>query len=50
MLTTKAEVKAEQGKIRKLQAYAPTYISDKSHFENDGNKKLFNILANVKIF
>ena len=34
-LSTKVELKAEQDKIVKLQAFASSYFSGKSHFEDD---------------
>ena len=34
-LASKAELKAEQDKITKLQAFDPTYFYGKSHFEDD---------------
>ena len=37
-LVTKAELKAEQDKIVKFQAFDSSYFSDKGHFQNDGNQ------------
>ena len=38
-LATKAEPKAEQDKIIKLQAFDSNYFRGKNHFEDDGNQK-----------
>ena len=35
-LTTKSELKADQDKIVKLQAFDSSYFRGKSHFEDDG--------------
>ena len=37
-LVTKAELKAEQDKIIKLDAFDSSYFRGKSHFENDGSQ------------
>ena len=37
-LATKAEIKAEQDKITKLQAFDSNYFCDKSYFEDEGTK------------
>ena len=37
-LATKGEIKAEQDKIIKLQAFDSSYFQSKSHFEDDGNQ------------
>ena len=49
-LATKAELKAEQDKIIKLQAFDSSYFCGKSHFEDDGTEKLFSVSANAQIF
>ena len=46
-LTTKAELKEEQDKIIKLQAFDPSYVRGKSYYEDD---ELFSISAAVWIF
>ena len=38
-LATKAELKAEQDKIIKLQAFDSSYFGGKSHFEDDATEK-----------
>ena len=35
-IATKAELKAEWDKIRKLKAFDANYFCSKSHFEDDG--------------
>ena len=35
-LATKAELKSEQDKIAKLEAFVSSYFHGKSHFEDDG--------------
>ena len=37
-LAKKAELKAEQDKITKLQAFDSSYFQGKSHFENAGTR------------
>ena len=37
ILATNVELKAEQDKITKLQAFDSSYIRGKSHFEDDGS-------------
>ena len=37
-LATKAELKAEQDKIRKLEAFLSSYFRSKSNFEDDGTQ------------
>ena len=37
-LTSKAELKAEQDKIIRLQAFHSSYFCGKSHFEDDGTQ------------
>ena len=37
-LGTKAELKAEQNKITKLEAFDSNYFRVKSHFEDDGTQ------------
>ena len=37
-LATKSELKAEQEKILKLQAFDSSYFRGKSHFEDDGTQ------------
>ena len=52
-LATKAEPKAEQDKIIKLQAFDSNYFRGKNHFEDDGNQKylvfqpMYRYFANV---
>ena len=37
-LATKSELKADQDKIIKLQAFDSSYFCDKNHFEDDGTQ------------
>ena len=49
-LARKAELKAEQNKITKWQAFNSSYFRGKSHFEDDGTQNYMLFLANVNIF
>ena len=40
-IATKAESKAEQDKIMKVQAFDFSYFCDKSHFEDDDTQNSF---------
>ena len=42
-LNTKAEVKSEQDKIVKLQAFNPSYFHDKNFFSNDNFQNMLFI-------
>ena len=48
-LATKTELKAEQDKLTKLQAFDSTYFRGKSHFEDDGNQNylVFQPMSNI---
>ena len=48
-LATKTELKAEQDKLTKLQAFDSSYFRGKSHFEDDGNQNylVFQPMSNI---
>ena len=47
-LNTKAEVKSEQDKIVKLQAFNPSYFHDKNFFSNDNFQNMLFINQQLK--
>ena len=49
-LATKADLKAEQGKIKKLQAFDSSYFRDKSHFENNGTQSYLVFQPVLRLF
>ena len=46
-LTTKTELKAEQDKIKKLQALDSSYFQRKSHFEDDGTQPIYKYFKKI---
>ena len=48
-LVTKAELKAKEDKIVKLQPFDSSYFSDKSYFQNDGNQNYLDSLKALVI-
>ena len=48
-LVTKAELKAKEDKIVKLQAFHSSYFRDKSYFQNDGNQNYLDSLKALVI-
>ena len=49
-LALKAELKAEQDKIIRLQAFDSSYFRDKNHFENDGTQSYLIFQPMYKYF
>ena len=48
-LATKTELKVEQDKLTKLQAFDSSHFRGKSHFEDDGNQNylVFQPMSNI---
>ena len=49
-LTTKSELKAEQGKIVKLEVFGSSYFCGKSHFKDDGTQNYLVFQGVYKYF
>ena len=50
MLAAKTEVKAEQDRLTKLQAFDSSYFRAKSHFEDDGTQNYLVFQSMYKYF